>query len=91
MTNAEVCNRENCAGSRKADPRRVGRPDARVLFGSGRSGTADRVVQSYVTEDKLYGLYVAPGEERVREHARRGGFPADSISEVHAVIGPVKG
>ena len=48
-------------------------------------------VQSYVTEDKLYCLYVAPGEERVREHARRGGFPVDSISEVHAVIGPVKG
>jgi hypothetical protein len=48
-------------------------------------------VQSYVTGDKLYCLYVAPNEDLIREHARRGGFPANSISEVTAVIGPVKG
>ena len=48
-------------------------------------------VQSYVTGDKLYCLYVAPNADLIREHALRGGFPASSISEVTAVIGPVKG
>jgi hypothetical protein len=45
-------------------------------------------VQSYVTEDKIYCLYVAPNEEAVREHARQGGFPANRISEVKHVIDP---
>ena len=48
-------------------------------------------VQSYVTRDKIYCLYVAPNEDLIREHALRGGFPANTISEVTAVIGPVKG
>lgn len=48
-------------------------------------------VQSYVTGDKIYCIYVAPSEDLIREHAQRGGFPANSISEVSAVIGPVKG
>jgi len=47
-------------------------------------------VQSYVTRDKLYCVYVAPNEDLIREHARQGGFPANSISEMTAVIGPVK-
>ena len=46
-------------------------------------------VQSFVTADKIYCIYIAPNEEMIREHARRGGFPADSISEVKAVIDPV--
>ena len=45
-------------------------------------------VQSYVTGDKLYCVYIAPDAEAVREHARRGGFPANSINEVKAVIDP---
>jgi hypothetical protein len=45
-------------------------------------------VQSYVTEDKIYCVYIAPSEELIREHARRGGFPANSVSEVTAVIDP---
>ena len=45
-------------------------------------------IQSYVTEDKIYCVYVAPNDEMIREHARRGGFPADSVSQVRAVIGP---
>ncbi len=45
-------------------------------------------VQSYVTDDKIYCVYVAPDAELVREHARRGGFPADSVAEVRAVIDP---
>jgi len=45
-------------------------------------------VESFVTDDKIYCVYVAPDAEAIREHARRGGFPADSVSEVHAIIGP---
>ena len=45
-------------------------------------------VHSYVTGDKIYCVYIAPNEEMVREHAKRGGFPADSISAVKSVIDP---
>ncbi|MFQ5793083.1 MAG: DUF4242 domain-containing protein, partial [Acidobacteriota bacterium] len=45
-------------------------------------------VHSHVTGDKVYCLYIAPNEEMVREHARRGGFPADRISEVKSTIDP---
>jgi hypothetical protein len=45
-------------------------------------------VHSYVTDDKIYCVYRAPNEEIIREHATRGGFPADSISRVRSVIDP---
>ncbi len=45
-------------------------------------------VQSYVTNDKIYCVYIAANEEMVREHAQKGGFPANRISEVKAVIDP---
>ena len=45
-------------------------------------------VQSYVTDDKVYCVYIAPNEEMVREHAQQGGFPANRISEIKAVIDP---
>ena len=46
-------------------------------------------VQSHVTDDKIYCIYRAPNEEIVREHAKRGGFPADNISQVRSVIDPM--
>jgi hypothetical protein len=45
-------------------------------------------VQSYVTGDKIYCIYIAPDEQAIREHAARGGFPADRISEVITMIDP---
>jgi hypothetical protein len=45
-------------------------------------------MQSYVTDDKIYCIYVAPNEEAVREHARKGGFPANRVSRVMSVIDP---
>jgi hypothetical protein len=45
-------------------------------------------VQSYVTGDKVYCVYIAPNEEMIREHASRGGFPANKISEVKGMIDP---
>jgi len=45
-------------------------------------------VHSYVTGDRIYCLYIAPDEHSVREHAERGGFPADRISKVTSMIDP---
>jgi Protein of unknown function (DUF4242) len=45
-------------------------------------------VQSYVTDDKVYCVYIAPNEAMVREHARQGGFPANSVARVMSVIDP---
>jgi hypothetical protein len=45
-------------------------------------------VQSYVTGDKVYCVYIAPNEDMVREHAKAGGFPANSIAEVKTMIDP---
>jgi hypothetical protein len=46
-------------------------------------------IQSYVTGDKIYCVYVAPNEEMVREHASRGGFPVNRVSRVTSIIDPV--
>ncbi|WP_217601628.1 DUF4242 domain-containing protein [Chitinophaga sp. GbtcB8] len=45
-------------------------------------------VQSFVTADKIYCVYIAPNAEMIREHAKQGGFPANSINEVATVIDP---
>ena len=45
-------------------------------------------VQSYVTDDKIYCVYIASNEEMVRKHAQQGGFPANRISEIRSVIDP---
>jgi hypothetical protein len=45
-------------------------------------------LQSYVTGDKLYCVYIAPNEKMVRKHAEQGGFPANRISEVKSIIDP---
>lgn len=45
-------------------------------------------VQSFVAGDKIYCVHIAPNEETVLEHARRGGFPANSVALVQAVIDP---
>jgi hypothetical protein len=45
-------------------------------------------VESYVTDDKIYCVYIAPNKEMVLEHAKRGGFPANSVAEVKRMIDP---
>ena len=45
-------------------------------------------IQSYVTGDKVYCVYIAPDEKAVRDHAAQGGFPANRVSEVKTVIDP---
>jgi len=45
-------------------------------------------VESYVTDNKIYCIYIAPDEKLVREHAKQGGFPANRVSEVRRIIDP---
>jgi len=53
-----------------------------------RMGSEIQWIESYVTDDKIYCVYIAPSEEMVREHARQGGFPANRVSEVATIIDP---
>ncbi len=57
----------------------------------GTLGPEIRWLQSYVTDDKLYCVYVAPDEDILFEHARCGGFPADKVTRVSTVIDPSTG
>lgn len=45
-------------------------------------------IESYVTDDKIYCIYIAPNREMVLEHARQGGFPADTVAEIRTIIDP---
>lgn len=51
-------------------------------------GPAVQWVHSYVTDNKIYCVYIAPNEDLVRQHAEQGGFPANQISEVKSIIDP---
>jgi len=50
--------------------------------------TAYHWIESFITKDKMYCVHIAPDEETVREHARRGGFPANRVVEVLSEINP---
>lgn len=51
-------------------------------------GTQIQWLESYVTDNKIYCVYIAPDEATVREHARQGGFPANRVSQVKTIIDP---
>jgi cell division inhibitor SulA len=51
-------------------------------------GPSIQWVESFVTDDKIYCVYIAPNEALVREHARQGGFPANKVSQVRSMIDP---
>lgn len=68
-----------------ADLKAVSQKSCAVLQ---KMGPQIQWIQSYVTDDKLYCVYMAPNIEQVREHATQGGFPANRISQVRAVIDP---
>ncbi len=62
-----------------------------VLSQMRRGGIAIQWDHSYVTDDALYCVYVAPNATSVREHARCGGFPCDAVMEIGTVIDPITG
>lgn len=72
-------------GSSAEELQAVSRTSCNVLT---ELGPSIQWVHSYVTDDKIYCVYIAPNEEMIMEHARRGGFPADRVSEVRTVIDP---
>ena len=75
--------------ARRARPRFAG---GRYLLGGSRQhGTASATDSQLVTDDKIYCLYLADNAETIREHARRGGFPADHVALVRALIDPTTG
>ena len=54
----------------------------------GKMGPQIQWIQSYVTDNKITCIYIAPNQEMVREHAKQGGFPANVVSEVAEIIDP---
>ncbi|MCF7987771.1 MAG: DUF4242 domain-containing protein [Methylovulum sp.] len=52
-------------------------------------GSSIQWLESFVTNDKIYCVYIAPDAETVKEHAEKGGFPANSIAEVKTIISPI--
>jgi hypothetical protein len=68
-----------------ADLKAISQKSCGVL---SKMGPQIQWLQSYVTGDKIYCVYIAPNEKMVREHAQQGGFPANRVSEVKAVIDP---
>jgi cell division inhibitor SulA len=75
----------NAATLSAADLKGVAQRSCAVLQ---QLGLSIQWVQSFVTEDKITCVYIAPNTELIREHARLGGFPADRVLEVAAVIDP---
>jgi cell division inhibitor SulA len=75
----------NAAALSAADLKGIAQRSCAVLQ---QLGPSIQWVQSFVTEDKITCVYIAPNTELIREHARRGGFPADRVLEVAAIIDP---
>jgi uncharacterized protein DUF4242 len=75
----------NAAALSALDLQGIAQRSCAVLY---QLGPSIQWVQSFVTEDKITCVYIAPNAELIREHARRGGFPADRVLEIAAVIDP---
>ena len=71
-----------------ADLQAISAKSCGVIHDLNVSGRDVQWVQSFVTGDKIYCVYNAPDENAIREHAQRGGFPANSVARVSRVIDP---
>ncbi len=69
----------------KQDLQAISQKSCSVLRGLGPQ---IQWLETYVTQDKMYCVYIAPNEQMIREHASQGGFPANRISEIKSVIDP---
>ena len=76
----------NAATLSSADLKSISQRSCAVLQ---QLGPSIQWIQSFVTEDRITCIYIAPNVELIREHARRGGFPADRVLEVATIIDPV--
>ncbi len=75
-------------GAGKLSPAEIQSISQRSCTVLERLGPRIQWVQSYVTDDRIYCIYIAPDESVVREHAKLGGFPANRISRVRTIIDP---
>ena len=75
-------------GAGKLSPQQLQAISQKSCSVLNKLGSQIQWLHSYVVDDKIYCVYIAPNEEMIREHARQGGFPANRISEVKAMIDP---
>ena len=75
-------------GAGKLSPRELQALSQKSCSVLNKLGPEIQWVQSYVTGDKVYCVYIAPSAEMIREHARQGGFPVNRVEEIKAVIDP---
>lgn len=75
-------------GAGKLSPAELQGISAKSCSVLNQMGPSIQWLQSYVTRDRIYCIYIAPNEAAIREHARLGGFPANRISEVKQIIDP---
>jgi uncharacterized protein DUF4242 len=85
---AKVCHRRDFPGLGKLTRQELQVISQKSCDVLSQLGPQIQWLRSYVTADKLYCVYIAPNAEIIREHAQRGGFPANRISEVKSVIDP---
>ena len=78
----------NIPGAGKLSPQELQAISQKSCGVLSKMGPQIQWVHSYVTDDKIYCVYVAPSEEAVREHARQGGFPANVVARVRTIIDP---
>src|SRR5438445_693534 len=74
------------AGAGKLSSEELRKISAKSCSALQKLGPTIQWVQSYVTDDKVYCVYIAPNEAMVREHAKQGGFPANKVSEVRGIV-----
>ncbi len=77
-------------GAGSLSEREIREMSLRSLQTLGEIGPQIQWLHSYVTEDKVYCVYIAPDEDTIREHARRAGLPADRIAAVRRLLDPSK-
>jgi hypothetical protein len=75
----------------EADIKNISKVSDGVLDAMHSEGSAIEWIESYAAGDKIYCIYAASDEEVIREHAKRGGFPANTISPIGGVLNPEKG
>lgn len=78
----------NIPGAGKLSPEELHAISGKSCSVLREMGPETQWVQSYVTDNTIYCVYIAPNAEAVLEHAQRGGFPADRVSEVRTIIDP---
>ena len=78
-------------GAGKLSPQQLQAISQKSCSVLNKLGSQIQWLHSYVVDDKIYCVYISPNEEMIREHARQGGFPANRVSEVKAMIDPTTG